>query len=133
MLKIEGVKLLPSHAYAVVGELSKVISGLPILSPQSHAHRRPNSDIRETKSERWLTLIDSRVPATNPPVHAKRKNGSSSSDPRECSDGSPRYMIELPLWLGMLDMRWDDICAAFEGIYASWDPGLFQYGATFHE
>ncbi|KAI9568796.1 hypothetical protein HD554DRAFT_2021606, partial [Boletus coccyginus] len=95
ILKIEGVKLLPSHAYAVV-------------------------DIRETKSERWLTLIDSRVPATNSPVRAECKNGSSSSDPREC-------------WLGMLDMRWDDICATFEGIYASWDPGLFLRSATLHE
>lgn len=28
MLKIKGVKLLPSHDYAVVGELTKVISGL---------------------------------------------------------------------------------------------------------
>ncbi|KAF8554920.1 cysteine proteinase [Imleria badia] len=88
ILKIEGVKLLPSHAYAVV-------------------------DIQETKGERWLTLIDSRVPAADPPVHAK--NGSSSSDAR------------------LLDMRWDDICAAFEGIYVSWDPGLFLNGTTFHE
>lgn len=33
-LKIKGVKLLPSHAYAVVGELSKVISSLTVLSPE---------------------------------------------------------------------------------------------------
>ena len=84
ILKIEGVKLLPSHAYAVVGGLSKVISVW-----LSYAHRRSNLDVRETKNERFLTLIDSRVPATNPPVHAKRKNRPSSSDPRECGDGSP--------------------------------------------
>ncbi|KAF8141175.1 hypothetical protein EV363DRAFT_1203663 [Boletus edulis] len=87
-LEMEGVKLLPSHAYAVVG-------------------------IQETKNERWLTLIDSRVPTANSP--AKRWDSSNSSDTRT------------------LDMRWDDICAAFEGIYASWDPALFPYGATLHE
>ncbi|KAG6381977.1 hypothetical protein JVT61DRAFT_605 [Boletus reticuloceps] len=87
-LEMEGVKLLPSHAYAVVG-------------------------IQETKNERWLTLIDSRVPTANSPTN--RLDGSNSSDTRT------------------LDMRWDDICAAFEGIYASWDPALLPYGATLHE
>ncbi|KAG1746435.1 hypothetical protein EDB19DRAFT_1894215 [Suillus lakei] len=31
-----------------------------------------------------------------------------------------------------LDMRWDDICASFEGLYISWNPSLFGSCVTFH-
>ncbi|KAI6094633.1 hypothetical protein EDD16DRAFT_1683671 [Pisolithus croceorrhizus] len=31
-----------------------------------------------------------------------------------------------------LDMRWDDLCATFEGVYASWDPKLFHQELSFH-
>ncbi|KAF8841696.1 cysteine proteinase [Paxillus ammoniavirescens] len=85
MRKIEGVKLLPSHCYAVV-------------------------DVRETEDERWMTLLDSAVPITRRPVPSHPEDG-------EC---------------GMLDMRWDAICATFEGVYVSWDPGLFKSRLSFH-
>ncbi|KAH0829129.1 hypothetical protein J3R83DRAFT_2605 [Lanmaoa asiatica] len=107
ILKIEGAKLLPLHAYAVVGESRKDLSGLLYIISEVAYSQRSNPDVRETKSQRWVTLIDSRVPAASA--------SSSSSDSR------------------MLDMRWDDICATFEGIYASWDPELFQYGAILHD
>ncbi|KIJ15557.1 hypothetical protein PAXINDRAFT_77338, partial [Paxillus involutus ATCC 200175] len=88
MRKIEGVKLLPSHCYAVV-------------------------DVRETEDERWVTLLDSAVPVTRQPV--------------------PRILhATLLTYLGMLDMRWDAICATFEGVYVSWDPGLFKSRLSFH-
>ncbi|KAG8221254.1 hypothetical protein J3R82DRAFT_1418 [Butyriboletus roseoflavus] len=90
LLKIEGVKLLPGHDYAVVG-------------------------IRETESERWFTLVNSTVPVTSSSFHAERENRSSPNNSR------------------LLDMRWDSICATFEGIYTSWDPGLFQYDAIHHD
>ncbi|KAG9312146.1 hypothetical protein JVU11DRAFT_7434 [Chiua virens] len=85
LLKIQGVKLLPSHDYAV---------GRWVF--------------RETQNERWVTLIDSRVPVSSPSLHAQYENG-------------------------VLDMRWEDICATFEGIYASWNPGRFLSGTNFHE
>ncbi|KAG2347439.1 cysteine proteinase [Suillus weaverae] len=32
----------------------------------------------------------------------------------------------------VLDIRWDDICATFEGLYISWNPSLFASRVTFH-
>ncbi|KAG1781967.1 hypothetical protein EV702DRAFT_1192623 [Suillus placidus] len=32
----------------------------------------------------------------------------------------------------VLDIRWDDICATFEGLYISWNPSLFGSRVTFH-
>ncbi|KAG0708685.1 hypothetical protein DFH29DRAFT_891533 [Suillus ampliporus] len=80
--KIHGVKLLPSHDYAV-------------------------TDIKESNDERWVTLLDSRI----------------CSSSCECNGGAcPR----------VLEMRWDDICATFEGLYISWTPSLFNNTITFH-
>ncbi|KAF9228468.1 cysteine proteinase [Gyrodon lividus] len=95
MRKVEGVKLLPSHNYAVV-------------------------DVRETEDERWMTLLDSRVPVTCQPVHSHSEDGErrASSD----TDTNSR----------MLDMRWDAICATFEGVYVNWDPALFKSELSFH-
>ncbi|KIM64021.1 hypothetical protein SCLCIDRAFT_116338, partial [Scleroderma citrinum Foug A] len=85
--KIKGLRLLPSHNYAV-------------------------TDVRESAGERWMTLLDSRIPrATSPAPY-----GNSS---RELTSGT-------------LDMRWDDLCATFEGIYVSWDPQLFHQELGFH-
>ncbi|KAH7883245.1 hypothetical protein F5I97DRAFT_1832020 [Phlebopus sp. FC_14] len=83
MRKVEGVKLLPSHDYAVI-------------------------DVRETDNERWMTLLDSRVPAV------RQSPGTKENQSRT------------------LNMRWDDICATFEGVYISWDPGLFKGQLSFH-
>ncbi|KAI6131262.1 hypothetical protein EDD17DRAFT_1466405, partial [Pisolithus thermaeus] len=77
--RIKGLRLLPSHNYAVI-------------------------DIRETADDRWMTLLDSRVP--------NRSSLRNSAD--------------------TLDMRWDDLCATFEGVYASWDPKLFHQELSFH-
>ncbi|KAL4079236.1 hypothetical protein J3A83DRAFT_4456252, partial [Scleroderma citrinum] len=70
--KIKGMKLLPSHNYAVIGTV-------------------------EDAGERWMSLLDSRIPVATSPTPNRT-----------------------------LDMRWDDLCATFEGIYASWDPRLFH-------
>ncbi|KAI6115989.1 hypothetical protein F5141DRAFT_1201863 [Pisolithus sp. B1] len=80
--RIKGLRLLPSHNYAVI-------------------------DIRETVDDRWMTLLDSRVP-----------------------DRSSLSMGEYESHA--LDMRWDDLCATFEGVYASWDPKLFHQELSFH-
>ncbi|KAI6029389.1 hypothetical protein BKA83DRAFT_4218216 [Pisolithus microcarpus] len=78
--RIKGLRLLPLHNYAVI-------------------------DIRETVDDRWMTLLDSRVPD-----RSSLSMGEYNS--REC---------HIPL-----TMRWDDLCATFEGVYASWDPNLFH-------
>lgn len=80
--RIEGLRLLPSHNYAV-------------------------TDVRESAGERWMTLLDSRIPRATSTV----PSGNSSRT---------------------LDMRWDDLCATFEGIYVSWDPQLFHQEMGFH-
>ncbi|OAX42822.1 cysteine proteinase [Rhizopogon vinicolor AM-OR11-026] len=85
-LKIHGVKLLPSHDYAVTG-------------------------IRESNNERWVTLLDSRLCS---PLCECLADPSTSACPR------------------VLDLRWDDICATFEGLYISWNPTLFKHTTTFH-
>ncbi|KIK77356.1 hypothetical protein PAXRUDRAFT_835008, partial [Paxillus rubicundulus Ve08.2h10] len=95
MRKIEGVKLLPSHCYAVV-------------------------DVREIEDERWMTLFDSAVPVTRRPDAGHSEDGERSAT--SSTDSDPR----------MLDMRWDAICATFEGVYVSWNPGLFKCCLSFH-
>lgn len=82
--KIEGVKLLPTHAYAVVGESTKVISDLGYIVSTMHAHGWSNLDIRETESERWLTLINSTVPTASSSFYAESENRSGPSNSREC-------------------------------------------------
>ncbi|KAG6335832.1 hypothetical protein ID866_3268 [Astraeus odoratus] len=79
--KIRGVHLLPSHNYAVIS-------------------------VREYLGERWITLLDSRIPVQGSPTHED--------------------------YLRNLDMRWDDLCATFEGVYVSWDPRLFHKELSFH-
>ncbi|KAI6046422.1 hypothetical protein EDC04DRAFT_1692699 [Pisolithus marmoratus] len=80
--RIKGLRLLPSHNYAVI-------------------------DVRETAGDRWMTLLDSRVPDRSSPT---------------MDEYEPHT----------LDMRWDDLCATFEGVYASWDPTLFHQELSFH-
>ncbi|KAI5986901.1 hypothetical protein EDD15DRAFT_1523894 [Pisolithus albus] len=96
--RIKGLKLLPLHNYAVIGMLS--------CSVFSHSLKL-RIDIRETVDDRWMTLLDSRVP-----------------------DQSTLPMGEYDSHT--LDMRWDDLCATFEGVYASWDPNLFHQELSFH-
>ncbi|KAF9243195.1 hypothetical protein BU15DRAFT_72388 [Melanogaster broomeanus] len=83
--KIEGAKLLPSHNYAVV-------------------------DVRETEDERWMTLLDSRVPAASQPVRGETRARARA-----------RIRIHA-CWTcgGMIYAQ------QFEGVYVSWDPGLFK-------
>ncbi|KAI6007673.1 hypothetical protein F5J12DRAFT_85857 [Pisolithus orientalis] len=80
--RIKGLRLLPSHNYAVI-------------------------DVRETAADRWMTLLDSRVPGRSSPLMSEYESHA-------------------------LDMRWDDLCATFEGVYASWDPRLFHRELSFH-
>ncbi|KIK22314.1 hypothetical protein PISMIDRAFT_102567, partial [Pisolithus microcarpus 441] len=87
--RIKGLRLLPLHNYAVI-------------------------DIRETVDDRWMTLLDSRVP-----------------DRSSLSMGEYNSHI-WPASADTLDMRWDDLCATFEGVYASWDPNLFRQELSFH-
>ncbi|KAG2063826.1 hypothetical protein BDR04DRAFT_1235377 [Suillus decipiens] len=71
------------------------------------SHAYAVTDIKETNDERWVTLLDSRI--------CTLECG--------CGGGScPR----------VLDIRWDDICATFEGLYISWNPSLFGSCVTFH-
>ncbi|KAL4071268.1 hypothetical protein V8B97DRAFT_2104210 [Scleroderma yunnanense] len=90
--KIKGMKLLPSHNYAVIGTVSSIFN---------YGHTDLFTDVREDAGERWMSLLDSRIPVATSPTPNR--------------DG-----------LRTLDMRWDDLCATFEGIYASWDPRLFH-------
>ncbi|KAG2740037.1 cysteine proteinase, partial [Suillus brevipes Sb2] len=66
------------------------------------------------KHERWATLLDSRI------CGSECECGGSGSCPN-VTDGS-----------GVMDIRWDDICATFEGLYISWNPSLFGSAVTFH-
>ncbi|KAJ8581144.1 cysteine proteinase [Rhizopogon salebrosus TDB-379] len=75
------------------------------------SHDYAVTGIRESNDERWVTLLDSRL--CSPPCECLT-NSASGSCPR------------------VLDMRWDDICASFEGLYISWDPNLFRDVNTFH-
>ncbi|KAG2153243.1 hypothetical protein DEU56DRAFT_955173 [Suillus clintonianus] len=72
------------------------------------SHDYAVTDIKETNDERWVTLLDSRI----------------CSQACECNESGscPR----------VLEMRWDDICATFEGLYISWKPCLFKNYITFH-
>ncbi|KAG1739095.1 uncharacterized protein EDB91DRAFT_1237555 [Suillus paluster] len=71
------------------------------------SHDYAVTDIRESHDERWVTLLDSRI----------------CTPSCECdSSACPR----------VLDMRWDDICATFEGLYISWTPSLFNNTIAFH-
>ncbi|KAG1772088.1 hypothetical protein EDD22DRAFT_1021042, partial [Suillus occidentalis] len=76
------------------------------------SHDYAVTDIKETNDERWVTLLDSRI------------CGSEC----ECS-GSGNYVTDGS---GVMDMRWDDICATFEGLYINWNPSLFGSTVTFH-
>jgi hypothetical protein len=40
--------------------------------------------------------------------------------------------VDVTDGIGVLDIRWDDICATFEGLYISWNPSLFGSHVTFH-
>lgn len=72
------------------------------------SHDYAVTDIKETNDERWVTLLDSRV------CGSECECGGSGSCPR------------------VMDIRWDDICATFEGLYISWNPSLFGSAVTFH-
>lgn len=72
------------------------------------SHAYAVTDIKETNDERWVTLLDSRI--CTPECGC----GGGGSCPR------------------VLDIRWDDICATFEGLYISWNPSLFGSCVTFH-
>ncbi|KAG2055542.1 cysteine proteinase [Suillus hirtellus] len=77
------------------------------------SHDYAITDIKETNDERWVTLLDSR---------------SCTSECGQCS-GSGSYVTDVT---GVLNIRWDDICATFEGLYISWNPSLFGSCVTFH-
>ncbi|KAI6132409.1 hypothetical protein EDD16DRAFT_1851642 [Pisolithus croceorrhizus] len=96
--RIKGLRLLPSHNYAVIGMQSHLIF--------SH-NLEVRVDIRETADDRWMTLLDSRVPNRSSLLIGEHESHT-------------------------LDMRWDDLCATFEGVYASWDPKLFHQELSFH-
>lgn len=32
----------------------------------------------------------------------------------------------------IIDVLWDDVCAAFDGLYLNWDPSMFKSSAMFH-
>ncbi|KAG1878778.1 hypothetical protein F4604DRAFT_1754108 [Suillus subluteus] len=72
------------------------------------SHDYAVTDIKEMNDERWVTLLDSRI------CDSECECGGSGSCPR------------------VLDIRWDDICATFEGLYISWNPSLFGSSITFH-
>jgi calpain-7 len=112
---IHSIKLLPSHDYAVTGAYPFLVR---------YGQRLTCADIKETNDERWVTLLDSRICGSECEC-----SGSGSCPSRltllfllvDVTDGS-----------GVIDMRWDDICATFEGLYISWNPSLFGSAVTFH-
>ncbi|KAG2104085.1 uncharacterized protein F5147DRAFT_704998 [Suillus discolor] len=73
------------------------------------SHDYAVTDIKETNDERWVTLLDSRL--------CTPECGQCSG-----SGSCPR----------VLNIRWDDICTTFEGLYISWNPSLFGSRVTFH-
>lgn len=122
-LKIHDVKLLPSHDYAVTGKAHTT------RKTTLHHHLIFVPGIRESNDERWVTLLDSRL--CSPPCECLT-NSASGSCPSESPYFCPFVVYEWNGMAGVLDMRWDDICATFEGLYISWDPNLFRDVNTFH-
>ncbi|KIK39167.1 hypothetical protein CY34DRAFT_770204 [Suillus luteus UH-Slu-Lm8-n1] len=88
------------------------------------SHDYAVTDIKETNDERCVTLLDSRICGSECEC-----SGSGSCPSRftllfllvDVTDGS-----------GVMNMRWDDICATFEGLYISWNPSLFGSAVIFH-
>jgi len=70
-LKIHGIKLLPSHDYAVTGRL--IVRKLPCIVSFV-------TDIRESKDERWVTLLDSRVCSLSSECVADAASNAYSSE-----------------------------------------------------
>ncbi|KAG2043833.1 hypothetical protein BDR03DRAFT_995910 [Suillus americanus] len=72
------------------------------------SHDYAVTDIKETNVDRCVALLDSRI------CGSECECSGSGSCPR------------------VLNIRWDDICATFEGLYISWNPSLFASRVTFH-
>lgn len=106
------IQLLSSHSYAVIGEFlvsKSLLFKLSVYDRRAWNGRRPY-------------------------VHCSGFLGSFSW----WREGSIKcvlsYSVECPSWAltGTLQISWSEVINTFDGVYLSWDPGMWQHSLTFH-
>lgn len=112
-----GVNLLPSHSYAVIGDIQALFvsaSGVHILL-----------DVKEDASSRGFTVLDSWI--------------HTSDEPTADTDGVPSWFnfissrkLLMIVATGVLDIPWSDVLEVFDSVYLSWDPRIWAKNLIFH-
>lgn len=76
-----------------------------------------------------MTILDSWTHTSAPPLSEHTSNAQ---------DDTSRTLIEafclfkLTPTVDSFNLPWDAVCNIFDGVYISWDPGIFEFEMTHH-